>query len=160
MSFLRFTLANNSTGSSSYAIGDLNSVLIDDAPSKFDEALKENGASKENLEQHCQDFLMLPPRILGYATGEKVWGQFGLDQISSPAGKNPKKFEEDLVLDSRYKDLIEALVESHTASNDDRGTPIKDIVADKGKGLVLLLHGTYSTFSIYLRVEVADTHRF
>lgn len=75
---------------------------------------------------------------MGYATREKRWGQFSVDQTKPPPGKQPDKFEKDLQLAKEYKDLIRALVLSH---DERRAKQVEDVVLDKGKGLVLLLHG-------------------
>ncbi|RYP35774.1 hypothetical protein DL766_002334 [Monosporascus sp. MC13-8B] len=46
--------------------------------------------------------------------------------------------------DQKYKDLIEAVVESHEAEAD---TGVMDPVEGKGKGLVFLLHGVGKTLT-------------
>jgi SpoVK/Ycf46/Vps4 family AAA+-type ATPase len=85
---------------------------------------------------------LFPPRLLGYATREKLWGQFAVDFTSQARGKNRKPFEADLQLEPKYKEMIEALVDSHESNTDrDKQLQVKDVVPDKGKGLVLLLHG-------------------
>ena len=72
-----------------------------------------------------------------------MWGQFGVDQTSSTPGKRPEMFQKQLQLKDHYKKMVQALVDEH----DGRGevelerTQVKDIVKDKGKGLVILLHG-------------------
>ena len=102
----------------------------------------------KRMEERPDDFLIIPPRVLGYSTKEKLWGQFSIEKkhFLPPAGKEPKKFREDLQLDQKYKDLIEALVRSHEISQIEtktgsRSRQVKDMVNEKGKGLVLLLHG-------------------
>jgi hypothetical protein len=97
--------------------------------------------AEKSLEEN-DNYLLFPPRLLGYATQEKIWGQFSVDDTKKPPGKKPKKFQNDLQLDPKYKRLIEALVSSHE-SNQDRAKArqVKDVVQNKGKGLVLLLHG-------------------
>ena len=53
-------------------------------------------------------------------------------------------FKEKLQLDENYKSMIQALVEEHGTrggQNDPDRVKVKDVVEDKGKGLVLLLHG-------------------
>ncbi|KAH8885985.1 P-loop containing nucleoside triphosphate hydrolase protein [Thozetella sp. PMI_491] len=95
-----------------------------------------SGANKENgLEDPS---LLLPPRFLGYATKEKVWGQFRVSVAADPIQKSRKKFEEDLQLNPESKQLIWALVAAH---QERQGAQIEDVVHNKGKGLVLLLHG-------------------
>ncbi|GAB1319609.1 Transitional endoplasmic reticulum ATPase 1 [Madurella fahalii] len=93
------------------------------------------------LDEADDNYLIFPPRILGYATREKVWGQFSLDFVSDRAEKQPDKFNDNLQLDAKYKRLIKALVQSHELNTTERGKQVEDVVQDKGKGLVLLLHG-------------------
>ena len=93
------------------------------------------------LDPENENFLVFPPRVLGYATREKVWGQFNLKLIKEPFEKQPDKFNDNLQLDPKYKRLIKALVQSHELSNTTMGTHVEDVVEEKGKGLVLLLHG-------------------
>ena len=98
----------------------------------------------DEMETNSEDFMLFPPRLLGYSTKEKMWGQFGVDQTSPAPGKQPKMFQKQLQLEDRYKAMIQALVDEHEGRGEmDLGdrTQIKDIVKDKGKGLVLLLHG-------------------
>jgi hypothetical protein len=78
------------------------------------------------------------PRVLGYATKEKAWGQFQVIHTEDVEDRElDEAFEQDLQMDSKYKDLVRALVKHHkrTAS---------DIIADKGQGVVILLHGKLS----------------
>ncbi|RYP19053.1 hypothetical protein DL765_003549 [Monosporascus sp. GIB2] len=103
----------------------------------FDDVLEKAELNKDLNDN--ENFLLLPPRLLGYATRGKIWGQFGVDSADDPGGKDPTGFTNDLQLDQKYKDLIEALVESHEAGAD---TEARDPVEGKGKGLVLLLHET------------------
>jgi len=60
--------------------------------------------------------------------------------------KNASLFQNDLELDQGYKNIIQALVEEHgerVESKDPNNSSVnvKDVVENKGKGLVLLLHG-------------------
>lgn len=89
------------------------------------------------------NYQLLPSRLLGYATREKVWGQFAVDNIQDTPDQDWKPFRQDLQLSQKYKDMIEALVESHksSADYDEKLQVEKDVVRDKGRGLVLLFHG-------------------
>lgn len=85
---------------------------------------------------------LFPPRLLGYATREKLWGQFAVDNIRKAPSQDWKPFRDDLQLPTKYKDMIEALVASHEPTTErDEQLQVKDVVPDKGRGLVLLLHG-------------------
>jgi len=95
------------------------------------------------------DFLMLlPPRLYGYALLDHKW--FALD-INNIAGIPPRslanKFE-DLVLPEGHGLLLQALIKNQIRAPrqvlDGREItePISlDVVAGKGKGLIILLHG-------------------
>lgn len=100
--------------------------------------------TKEKNAPTPEELLLCPPRILGYSTREKIWGQFNVDHISDVPDPSITLFKDKLQLDSNYKSMIQALVEEHGArggQNDPNRVKVKDVVEDKGKGLVLLLHG-------------------
>lgn len=98
--------------------------------------------------------LCFPPRILGYATREKVWGQFSLQSIRPPAKLTLDIFEERLQLDRKYKNLIQALVRSQMLN---KHADMSDIVAGKGQGLVMLFHGMSYTLLLGVRVTKLKT---
>ena len=121
-------------------------IYIDELQTNTEEYLEfaelvKNVDLEAPLDAENENFLVFPPRVLGYATREKVWGQFDLKSMKEPFGKQPDKFNDNLQLDPKYKRLIKALVQSHELSNTTVGTHIEDVVEEKGKGLVLLLHG-------------------
>ena len=110
-------------------------------------------ADEVEKDPNNEDFLLFPPRLLGYSTKEKMWGQFGVDQTSPAPGKQPAMFQKQLQLEDRYKAMVQALVDEHEGRGEVRlgdRTQVKDIVKDKGKGLVLLLHGQLNDGSISL----------
>ncbi len=125
---------DNFVGASSHALGEYEPWFVGDLSGQSDEG-RQQGEGPERG-SHDEGFLLCPPRVLGYSTKEKMWGQFGVDQTSDAPGKQISKFNEKLQLDEGYKGMIQALVDEHEG-----GAEIKDIVEDKGKGLVLLLHG-------------------
>lgn len=104
---------------------------------------------KDNFKERKtgESFLsLLPPRFLGYSTQEKFWGQFSVDFTHPVSNKKTgDKFKDELQLGVEYKQMIHALVSSHQSQNvtRDSNSPaeIKDVVENKGKGLVILLHG-------------------
>ena len=97
-----------------------------------------------------KDFLLYPPRVLGYSTKEKIWGQFGVDQTEKVEVPENDLFKEKLQLDDTYKKMIDALVKDHSNRRDKKNhrKEVEDIVDNKGKGLVLLFHGKYRHISI------------
>ena len=99
--------------------------------------------------------MLLPPRLLGYSTQSKFWGQFRVDGTSDVGKPDSDAFDNKLQLDKNYKEMIQALVKSHEGekSPNRNKVQIKDIAVDKGKGLVILLHGppgVGKTVSIFL----------
>ncbi|KAI1478891.1 hypothetical protein K445DRAFT_302869 [Daldinia sp. EC12] len=86
-------------------------------------------------------FMLLPPRMLGYILREKQWAQLHIDNIK-PIKDNDSTFKSSLHLkgDSslsglQMKELLLDLVRTH-----DQGQ-VADLVQDKGKGLVILFYG-------------------
>lgn len=80
------------------------------------------------------DPMLCPSYIYGYDLVLRKWGRFYVDQISDPAWK-PNPFD-DLVFDPTQKRIIKSLVNSHQFPEKAR-----DEEAQKGKGLIMLLHG-------------------
>ncbi|MCJ1417781.1 hypothetical protein MMC32_004126 [Xylographa parallela] len=106
----------------------------------------ESSSQDEGTEKEFGDdeFILCPPRLLGYSTKEKMWGQFSVDQTSEMPARETTMFREKLQLNEEYKQMIEALVDEHRGkrvATDVDKVQVKDFVEDKGKGLVLLLHG-------------------
>ena len=130
-------IADNLTGADDLLLGESKPWFTGDF---FGDQVDE----EKTHEPGPDEFLLYPPRVLGYSTREKVWGQFSVDKTSDVPEPSMSLFREKLQLDEDYKNMIQALVEEHGArgdqSNPDK-VKIKDVVEDKGKGLVLLLHG-------------------
>ena len=78
-----------------------------------------------------------------YATGDKFWGQFSVKATAKVTDERKTMFKEQLKLKEEYKEMIQALVSSHESKNSKKAArpQVKDVVEDKGKGLVILLHG-------------------
>jgi hypothetical protein len=117
--------------------GDLDSAPIGGLP-------RDDDTGKETSDE---ELLLYPPRVLGYSTKEKIWGQFSVDETRKVPDKDASLFQEKLQLDQNYKNMIQALVEEHgdrlDKDSDGSRVKVKDVVENKGKGLVLLLHGKY-----------------
>ena len=83
--------------------------------------------------------LLAPARVRGFTLSNKTWAFFlvtGLTEITW----NHDAFAK-LEIDPVMKTYIQALVESHSLTE----TTFDDLIADKGKGLILLLHGPPGT---------------
>ncbi|KAI0889748.1 P-loop containing nucleoside triphosphate hydrolase protein [Annulohypoxylon maeteangense] len=79
--------------------------------------------------------LFCPPYTLGFSLGRKQWCRFFVDCINDVEWK--AKAWDSLILPDKEKHLLQALISSHTYSRKPR-----DFMQQKGKGLVVLLHGT------------------
>jgi hypothetical protein len=111
-----------------------------------EEPVKELTAQTDK-ERNLQ-LMLRPPRVLGYFMKEKRWAQFTVDSVQKASGKKPEVFKDKLELDPKYKDMIRALVEEHQGHSEEdtdaerqENVQVRDLVTDKGRGLVLLLHG-------------------
>lgn len=139
-------IADGCLGAGSHILADKEPCWVGDLNEQSnDSGRRADEAEKDSIRE---DSLLFPPRLLGYSTKEKMWGQFSVDQTLDAPGKQPSKFDKFLQLEKRYKSMIQALVDEHEGKGEEKfsdRTQIKDIVADKGKGLVLLLHGQLNT---------------
>ncbi|GAB1313182.1 AAA+ ATPase domain-containing protein [Madurella fahalii] len=113
-----------------------------------------------------EQYLLCPPRVLGYILDQKQWAQLQVTLLDSLAPEEDSmdawnsrlKLADDSGPDKRKtkgkkaeaqstKDLLFDLVRSHVSStaemsNDNEdGLEVDDIIPGKGKGLVILLYG-------------------
>lgn len=78
--------------------------------------------------------ILCPPYAFGYSLTRKEWCRFYIDNIRNVEWK--KNAFESLVLKANQKRVLQALVSSHAFPENAR-----DEAQQKGKGLVVLLHG-------------------
>jgi hypothetical protein len=78
--------------------------------------------------------LLCPPFVVGYSMGLKNWCRLLVDNISPVVWK--KKAWDSLVLEADQKQMLKALISSHRFPENAWDQP-----EQKGKGLVILLHG-------------------
>lgn len=121
------------------SLGQTDPYMVEESSNGTDEMDRPNDSNVSERDY----YVLLPPRFLGYSTGEKFWGQFKVDGTDKVSKAKTSKFENELQLNSEYKEMINALVKSHESKNSpkDDKVQVKDVVEDKGKGLVILLHG-------------------
>jgi len=99
------------------------------------------GGSDENWE--LEQTMLCPPRVLGYVLREKQWVQLAVHKIEEISHKGEADaFWGTLRLagedgGKETKEMLHALIKSHGLSEG----RIDDLVAEKGKGLVILLYG-------------------
>ena len=100
------------------------------------------GDDRYEIEQE-QQYLLAPPRVLGWSTQRKTWCQFAIDGIQAANKASGTLFEKNLELDQNMKDMIKALVTFHSDKKATGGARNPDLIEGKGRGLVMLLHGQY-----------------
>lgn len=93
-------------------------------------------------------YLICPPRVLGYVLREKQWAQLQVSLLHPiPVDDETDAWNSRLQLaDPKTKKVLYDLVCSHTSpasteNGHDKMLEVDDIVPGKGKGLVILLYG-------------------
>jgi len=111
-----------------------------------------DGTAEFNDEQ----YLICPPRVLGFFMVKKTWAQLLVDDVQY-LEKNKGDAFEKLVLNAEQKTLIKSLVSRHGEPEDgeDYSQQVEDIVEGKGKGVVILLHGNGALQSIPSMVDTS-----
>ncbi|KAF4634163.1 hypothetical protein G7Y89_g3947 [Cudoniella acicularis] len=105
---------------------------------------------KDMVEPPEGDFLqLLPPNVYGFHMQEKKWVNLHVDLIR-PVEWNRESFE-NLVIDDDTKELIIALV-----TNKIEAEKSTDMMAGKGNGLIILLHGGPGTGKTLTAESVAE----
>ncbi|KAL0937400.1 AAA family [Colletotrichum truncatum] len=79
--------------------------------------------------------LTCPPYVFGFSLSRKLWCRFFVENIGSVQWKT--YVWDSLILEESQKLVIRALITSHAYPDNPRNQP-----EQKGKGLVILLHGT------------------
>ncbi|MCJ1245491.1 hypothetical protein MMC30_002695 [Trapelia coarctata] len=92
-------------------------------------------SSAYELEEDYTDPKLCPPFTIGYSLDRKVWCRLFIDQLQ-PIDWQPNPMDE-LILPNTQKKVLQALVGSHLFP-----AQARDEWGLKGKGLVILLHGT------------------
>ncbi|KAI1342485.1 hypothetical protein F5Y15DRAFT_406137 [Xylariaceae sp. FL0016] len=93
--------------------------------------------------------ILLPSMIEGFNLLEKKWVKLYVEGFC-PVDWNKKAFDR-LVLDPKTKEMIHALVEVQTMTK-----RMDDIIAGKGNGLIILLHGSPGTGKTLTAESVAE----
>lgn len=120
---------------------------------KDNEGLTRNHRTRfDNQDTNWEDeqYILCPPRVLGYILRDKQWGQLDVDTLDQiPPTDLEDAFNKKLHLQGKAgektKRMLMHLVKTHGESamsaEDNDHYRMNDIVADKGKGLVILLYG-------------------
>ncbi|KAK0744480.1 P-loop containing nucleoside triphosphate hydrolase protein [Apiosordaria backusii] len=107
-----------------------------------------------------EDLILLPQGIHGFYLKEKKWIHLFVDKIQ-PVSWNKAAFDQ-LVLPKRTKNIIKALVMVRRQTLQNSGLQIglkggrDDIIAGKGSGLIMLLHGGPGTGKTLTAESVAE----
>jgi hypothetical protein len=132
-------------GADSHILGNNEPFRTGELDKSTDKSFHDTDNQKEGETE--EDFILYPPRLLGYSTKEKVWGQFNVSSTTNVKPASLSLFADSLQLDENYKKMIESLVTDHGGLKEGSGQSdkvrVKDVVDGKGKGLVLLFHGIY-----------------
>ena len=90
-----------------------------------------------------EQFLLCPPRVLGFFMLKKTWAQLLVKSVQDLEKNNSDAFKK-LVLAEEQKTLIKSLVSRHgedPTHNEGGFQQVEDIIQGKGRGVVILLHG-------------------
>ena len=116
-------------------------------------------------EEECQkgkwedeQYMLCPPRVLGYILNDKQWAQLQVSLLKTIPEKDPNdswSTRLKLADGEKTKNMILELVKGHGTSDPTRddGLEVDDIIAKKGKGLVILLYGMTSLTSEHVNIS-------
>ncbi|KAF5011048.1 hypothetical protein FDECE_2855 [Fusarium decemcellulare] len=93
------------------------------------------GSHVKIQEEDDPEVMLCPPYSVGFSMDRKEWCRYLIDNLREVAWK--EDVWPSLVLNHEEKSILEALVKSHRYPENSRNQP-----EQKGKGLVILLHGT------------------
>jgi|SRR5437667_1267924 len=93
--------------------------------------------------------LLLPPKIMGFGLHDKKWRTLHVQHLR-PVSWNKRAFEQ-LVLNPQKKEILEAMVRMHMLSSIST-----DVIENKGKGLIILLHGGPGTGKTLTAESIAE----
>ncbi|KAK5651959.1 hypothetical protein OQA88_11501 [Cercophora sp. LCS_1] len=124
-----------------------------------DDAQKRNRLAMEKLEAKEPHLMYMLPLIEGYALKNKLWVSFFIEDIR-PMTWNTEAYAH-LVYDEQQKDLVMSFVENHgeAAVRRQQSSVMRDVIAGKGEGLILLLSGPPGTGKTLMAEAVADRTR-
>jgi len=110
----------------------------------------DNKTGKKEEDWEPLQTMLCPPRVLGYVLQDKQWAQLAVDNLDVIPDEDVTTVMDSLRLGGeddgqQEKYLLYSLVKNHgegKAKKEGKGYELDDIVAEKGKGLVILLYGT------------------
>ncbi|KAK4987024.1 hypothetical protein LTR50_004889 [Elasticomyces elasticus] len=154
---IRYKMVTNERGQSHVLEVEVDGDGDEIKPEDFEElATTADGETGEVSKREFTDheLLLASPVVLGFAFSEKLWLEFSLSGVHEIT-YNEGAFE-SLVLPSKQKSIIKALVECHKFH---AAKTIDDVVENKGKGLVVVLHGSPGTGKTLTAEGIAELIR-
>ncbi|KAL8645451.1 MAG: hypothetical protein Q9210_006700 [Variospora velana] len=93
-----------------------------------------------------EQYLLCPPRVLGYLLRDKRWAQLQVQKLENIPAEDPDHSWDRVKLQDGEitKTLVLDLIKGHRAiqsKENNSDLAVEDVVAKKGKGLVMLLYG-------------------
>lgn len=88
-----------------------------------------------------EQYMLCPPRVVGYVLREKRWAQLQVKLIEEVIHGDRGAYDKVRLAADYNKEFLLQLVENHGTGDPNDGKSIKDIVANKGNSLVILLYG-------------------
>lgn len=100
--------------------------------------------AQDGIELNDDDKRLLPGRVFGFVLRSRTWANLSIHLVRDLPIKQDG-FDQ-LVLPEGHKDLVRALVKTHSRGSRPAYGPVErdhqvDLVKGKGKGLIILLHG-------------------
>jgi SpoVK/Ycf46/Vps4 family AAA+-type ATPase len=129
---------------------DYNRILLQREDGEVDAFDEMPHFISNNEELTTNQLLLLPKTTYGYSLREKKWISIYIEQMSEVVW-NKKAFDL-LVLEEETKILLRALIDVRMS----KAKTFDDIVAGKGNGLVMLLHGSPGTGKSLTAESVAE----
>ncbi|KAI9760633.1 MAG: hypothetical protein M1840_002373 [Geoglossum simile] len=98
---------------------------------------------RPDMQMNDEQYLLCPPRVLGYILKQKRWAQLLVNNFTSTEEQNLDTLVQSLQLGGDDTELVLSSVTAHEARKEAQGQPRgpKDSTTEKGKGLVVMLYG-------------------
>lgn len=143
--------------------------LNDGLARKYRTSFDKAEMSKPKMHWDDEQYMLCPPRVLGYVLKDKQWAQLQVTNLRPiPLEDDKNAWNDRLRLsddstggfkskDLSTKQLLFDLVRSHISADpsntanpdasEDKLLEVDDIVPGKGKGLVILLYGIFTSYN-------------
>ena len=126
---------------------------IERPPVRAEDSYKQYDAIQPSYEPDDLVALLCPQHVHGFCLRDKVWKKLNVNELR-PVTFRPNAWDR-LVLDAEYKTIIQAMVSSYVS----KSAHLDDLIASKGNGLAVLLHGPPGSGKTLTAECVADAYR-